>query len=258
MFEGLYNSASGMVDQARIQEIISTNIAKSVVPGHKKIVGLSQPFEESLKGKLGDDISAQQVGGVEFIDNYVVFEQGPLKLTQNPLDLAIEGKGFFTVQINDKEYFTRNGRFSMNTDGELVTPEGYPVIGENGKINILESFKGNPADISKISVSSDGIVRIRTADMKQNVEAGKLKIVDFENLAKLNPMGSSLFDAEGAEPLETKEFTLSQGYLENSNVNILDEMVSMITNMRIYETNQKVLKSISESITRSTNELGRV
>ena len=258
MFEGLYNSASGMVDQARIQEIIATNISKSVVSGHKKMVGLSRPFEESLKNRLGDDISSQQVGGVEFADNYVVFDQGPLKLTQNPLDFAIEGKGFFTIEVNGKEYYTRNGRFSMNTDGELVTPEGYPVIGEDGRINILGSLKGNPADASKISVSSDGIVRIRTSNLKQNSEVGKLKIVDFDNLTKLNPIGSSLFDAGTMPPAETKDFTVSQGYLEQSNVNIIDEMVSMITNMRIYETNQKVLKSISDNITRSTNELGRV
>ncbi|MCD6460885.1 flagellar hook-basal body protein [bacterium] len=259
MFEGLYNSASGMINQARIQEIISTNIAKAVVPGHKKIVGISKPFEDALKSKLNGDINSQQVGGVEFIDNYVVFEQGPLKLTGNPLNFAIEGKGFFTVEMNGKEYYTRNGSFTMNTNGELVTSEGYPVLDtEGGRINILNSFKGNPADVSKITLSSDGIIKIHSANLKENIEAGKLKIVDFDDLTKLEPMGSSLFNAGKAVPQETEEFSLSQGYLEQSNVNIIDEMVSMISNMRIYETNQKILKSISDSINRSTNELGRV
>lgn len=259
MFEGLYNTASGMVTQGKIQELISTNIAKAVVPGYKRLNAVVQPFERELNVSLKDArLNNAQVGG-SLIDSYhTVFEQGNMKQTDNPLDFCIEGKGFFTVVANNKEYYTRNGRFSISEEGELVTPDGCIVAGENGPIKILNDDNANPAIISKLSVSETGDIFIHQGGKNAGEKIGKLKIVDFEDPAKLSSLGQSLFSANGEKPQVLERPVVAQGYIEESNVNILDEMVSMMANMRIYETNQKMMSNMSNAFSRSINEIGRV
>ncbi|MCP5462124.1 MAG: flagellar hook basal-body protein [bacterium] len=131
MFEGLYNSASGMISQSFIQEIIAANIAKSVVPGYKKQTPVSESFETELSNYF------KQVGGSKIKDIYTSFAQGNIKLTSNPLDVALTGGGFLVVENSTLEgsgnLYTRNGRLSINPDGVLVTLDGYPVLGEKRK-----------------------------------------------------------------------------------------------------------------------------
>ncbi len=260
MFEGLYNSASGMVTQAKIQEVIANNISKALVPGYKKLVAVNKTFNDELNSNVNDSKTERgKVGGVEIDDVYTIFDQGQLKTTGNPLDIAIDGEGFFAIQANGQEYYTRNGKFSISSEGKLVTPEGHPVMGEHGEITISKGGKINPAIVRKIIINPDGSIVVQGNNLKDNTTVGTLKIVKFENTDTLEPIGSSLFMAgNNTEPQKADSFSVSQGYLEQSNVNILDEMVSMMINMRIYETNQKILKNMSDSFARGIGEIGRV
>ncbi|MDX9703182.1 MAG: flagellar hook-basal body protein [Candidatus Auribacterota bacterium] len=260
MFEGLYNSASGMVTQGKIQEVISGNIAKAVIPGYKRIVPVVKSFDRELDISLKESrLLNDQVGGADVSRYHTVFEAGNMKATENPLDLAIEGEGFFTININDNEYYTRNGRFSINNEGQLVTPEGYLVMGDGGPIEIIDGNETNPAVTRRINISSTGDISIQVAGQNNERKVGKLKIVMFEDISKLQSLGQSVFTAgRGSDPQIMDRPRIAQGYVEESNVNILDEMVSMIANMRIYETNQRALSNMSNAYNRSINEIGRV
>lgn len=259
MFEGLYNAASGVVAQARVQEVIADNIAKAVVTGHKRTGIVTRPFTSELNSAITElKTIGSQVGGVQVDRTYTVFDQGTIKNTGNPLDLAIEGDGFFVVQMNDKEFYTRNGNFSVNNEGTLVTPDGNSVLGESGNsINLYPNKGTDEGKISKISIDQDGTIFMRKEGAGQDTKIGKLKIVAFEDVSKLTPVGESLFTTNGQGPKQSENYHVNQGYLEESNVSIIDEMVSMITNMRIYETNQKMLKNMSDIYSRSINEVGR-
>jgi len=260
MFEGLYNSASGMVTQAKIQEVIANNISKALVPGYKKLVAVNKTFNDELSANANDSKTERgKVGGVEIDGVYTIFDQGQLKNTDNPLDLAIDGEGFFVVKANGSEYYTRNGKFSINSEGKLVTPEGYSVMGEQGEIAIGKNGKLNSAIFSKIIINDDGGIVVQGNSLKDSNKIGTLKIVKFEDNSGLKPIGSSLFEAgDKNKPQKADKFSVAQGYLEQSNVNILDEMVSMIINMRVYETNQKILKNMSDAFARGIGEIGRV
>lgn len=256
MFEGLYNSASGLIAQSQIHEIIANNIAKANVAGHKRQAAVCIPFEQAFNSFVQSNPHlAGQTGGVKVSDIYTIYDQGRLKNTANPLDLAIEGEGFFCIDVDGKELYTRNGRFSVDHEGYIVTPDGHYVTGEQGKIKVLTKDGVNPAVTRTITVNTDGTVNVIQG--KQSEQVGKLKIVIPENPDQLEPLGSSMFNIKGSRPEQAEDYIVNQGYLEESNVNIIDEMVSMISNMRIYETNQKIMKNYSDAVARSISEIGR-
>jgi len=257
MFEGLYNSASGLIAQAQLHELIANNIAKASVTGHKRQNAVCREYTKDFDQYMqAYPHLKDQVGGVKTTDPYTIFEQGRLKHTGNPLDIAIEGEGFFALNVDGQELYTRNGRFTFNKEGYLVTPEGYFVLGENGKLRVFENEDANPAIVRGVTIDASGDVSVLKDGKSERI--GKLKIVDVEDPSQMQPLGYSLFKPKDEQTLVGEDFVLSQGYLEESNVNILDEMVSMITNMRLYETNQKILKNHSEVLARSVNEIGRV
>jgi len=259
MFEGLYNSASGMVTQSKIQEVISNNIAKATVCGYKRQAAISKPFENELRDQINSSEKIQnQTGGVDLEGIYTIFDQGRIKNTGNSLDMAIEGDGFFVVEINGKQYYTRNGSFTINSEGRMTTLNGDPVMGEDGEINILGKNNLNPELTRKISVASDGSISIMSADGKESKEISKLKIVSFNDLSEVSPVGQCLFTADAKKAVDSQNFKICQGFIEESNVNILDEMVSMITNMRVYEANQRILRGMNDSLGKGISELSRL
>ena len=270
MFEGLYNSATGMISQSVVQKVIATNIAKAVLPGYKKQTAVQSPFQDELAKH------SEQVGGTKVKQIYTSFTQGSIKQTNNPLDIAVTGDGFFVVHTknssttrayeddviegtarteNSQYSYTRNGRLSISQDGVLVTLDGYPVMGENGEISI----RGGGEDLAgshQVIIDKNGQVSIQQDNQSRVIDT--LRVVDFKEYTKVTPIGNSLFDAGDQTPVAAENFSVEQGFIEQSNVSILDEMVSMISNMRLYESNQKALRSISESLQRSIAEIGRV
>ncbi|OGL41981.1 MAG: flagellar basal body rod protein FlgG, partial [Candidatus Schekmanbacteria bacterium RBG_13_48_7] len=177
-----------------------------------------------------------------------------LKQTENPLDLAIEGMGFFQVVMPDGDLaYSRAGSFKKNSDGMVVTSNGYPLEPE---INI-------PMDALSITIGSDGAVSITRQGEVAATEIGKIELANFINPAGLNSTGKNTFlptDASG-EPVTgspgSEGFgTLLQGYQELSNVNIIEEMVNMIVGQRAYEINAKAIKSGDEMLAMA-NDLKR-
>lgn len=183
--------------------------------------------------------------GVHVDEVFTDFEQGPLNQSGNPLDVAFQGKGFFTVETPKGERYTRNGEFTLDADGYLTTKEGYKVLGQNGYIQI----KGK-----NITITEKGQV------YSDENEIDTLKTVDFKDYKLLQKQGEGLFTDAGGDPqnMIAAEGTIQQGFSEGSNVNSVKQMVDMITVLRSYEANQKVIKTHDDMLQKSVNEIGRV
>lgn len=244
MLAGLYSAATGMNAAAEQHEIIARNLAHASVPGYRREIMVSQTFEAALNSEMPPP-SGHEAWGVETMDVVTDFGQGPLQRTEQPLDLAIDGQGFFTVMgPDDTPLYTRNGGFQRNETGELVTAEGFVVQGQGGPITI-------PPDVAlnQISIGLDGGVRGKGA------EYGKIDIVEFVEPEKLRPVGSTMFQSDD---LETQESTgrVIQGSREMSNVSAVEELIAMLVGMRHYEASQRALRSISDAVGQNTNPQG--
>jgi flagellar basal-body rod protein FlgG len=283
MIRGLYTGASGMAAQMHRMDAISNNMANVDLTGYKRDTAVFTSFPQLLIQRVGDDgirqfpfgsvDSKPIVGalgtGVEFNEAYTVFEQGSLKETSNPFDLALEGKGFFVIQTPQGERYTRNGSFMIDDHGLLVTKEGFPVMGEEGLIYLkLNNFAVD--SLGRIFQNADlaedpyRLVSLRENDWTNTELVDTFKVVDFPQLGRdryLRKQGGSLWAAtENSGPPEGVPMgtasKIIQGFLEASNVNIVNEMVNMISVNRAYEANQKVVQShdtlTSELFTRST------
>jgi flagellar basal-body rod protein FlgG len=190
--------------------------------------------------------SGLQIGlGTRPAGNEVIFSQGNFQETDNPLDVVIQGKGFFQVQMPDGTLaYTRAGNFQMDRDGNVVTAAGNPV---QPQITI-------PAQAQSITIAADGTVSYTQPGQTAAQVAGQLQIANFPNPGGLNSIGSTLFtptDASGEPVLgipggQEGLGTLLQGYIEQSNVSVVDEFVNMIVTQRAYEANSKVVKAADE------------
>ena len=249
MIRGLYTGASGMNAQQNRLDAISNNLANVDTAAYKRDVSVSKSFPELLirrtnadgvyKTPFGCSDAAPVIGklglGVETNENYTDFEQGSFRATSSNTDMALSGKGFFVVQTPDGERYTRNGNFLIGKEGILETKEGYPVLGENGVIRVADDM---------YKVSDDGMIY----DSEDNEIIDRFKIVRFDNERYLKKIGSSLYidnDISGpAHIAEGEERPLMmQGYMETSNVNVVNEMVQMIEVNRAYEADQKTITS---------------
>lgn len=183
--------------------------------------------------------------GIHSSEVRVNFEQGQLHPTENSFDLALRDKGFFCIETPEGERYTRNGEFTKDAEGYLVTKEGWKVLAEDGYIRI---------DGSEMIVNEKGEV------FSDAQPAGKLKLVDFDDYTVLRKEGDGLIRIDEnieAEPVITAG-AIQQGFLESSNVNSVKEMVQMMAMMRTYEANQKMIKIHDELIGKAVNEIARV
>jgi len=255
MEKGLYTSAMGMNSLWGNIETIANNLANVDTTGYKRDEMVFSSFGSFKVNRLYDEIVKTPIGtsdtrpyigslekGVSISDIATIHTQGPLKQTENPFDLAIQGDGFFCVETKDGEMFTRNGAFTLDNNGFLTTLSGNRVLSsQNSPIKIE-----NPDFI----VTEDGAI------MVENEEIARLKVVDFENKNLLNKVGDTLFKTN--ETPKIAQFEVKQGYLEESNTEPVLEMVRMIEVQRLYEANQRVALTYDELFSRSINDLGRV
>ncbi len=249
MIRGWYIGSSGMNAQQTRLDAISNNLANADTTGFKRDIAVSKSFPELLMRRMGDDGVYEtpfgsadvapiigKIGlGVETNELYTDFEQGSFKQTSTHTDMALSGEGFFAVETPNGERYTRNGNFLVGKEGILVTKEGYPVLGENGYIQVADD---------RFTVNQDGMVYSEN-DMQL---IDRFKIVRFDNERYLQKMGSSLYkDTDITGPAyiaEGKERpVVLQSYVETSNVNVVNEMVSMIEVNRAYEANQKTIQA---------------
>jgi flagellar basal-body rod protein FlgF len=257
MSGGIYMAASGALAYEKRLQIISNNIANANTVGYKMDHGFFEFIDPanlpaSMVSSAPETTTAETQNFWFQFNSYTDFSSGSLKNTGNDFDLALVGDGFFCVQKPDGIHYTRKGNFTLNQDGVLVTGNGFPVVGDGGEIEVKSSE--SPHRFKKFTVDEDGNVSV---DGKQ---VGRLRIVNFEEPGKLLKMGDTLFKpAENSPPpAEAKDFKVSQGFVELSNVDVVKMMTEMIEVLRGYETYQKVIRTADEASSRSINEVGKV
>lgn len=254
MVKGLYTAAMGMNVQAKRLDIISNDLANTDTTGYKKDVAVVASFKEEYLKRLNDsqnfrpneETIGSMVYGAKVDEIYTDFTQGSVISTGLETDLALQGEGFFTVQTENGLAYTRDGNFTVNQFGALVTKEGYPVMGQEGPIELGEDYFSTG---DKIVVQSSGEVYVGTTYIDT------LDIANFTDTNALTKMNDNLYTSNG----ERVEFTggVIQSFLEKSNVNTVSAMVDMIAVARAYETNQKMVQTQDNILGKAVNELGR-
>jgi len=193
-----------------------------------------------------------QVGlGTKPVASEIIFTQGDFASTGNPLDLVIQGQGFFQIkQTNGQIAYTRNGNFHRNRDGNIVTSEG----------DLLEPPIKIPAEQTGITIGADGTVSVQIPDQTQAQPAGNIQLAMFQNPSGLDNIGKSLFmptqasgEATTGIPGENGLGSMLAGYVEQSNVSVVEEMINMIVSQRAYEANSKVIRTADEMFTQANN-----
>jgi flagellar basal-body rod protein FlgG len=263
MMRSLWTAASGMVAQQTKIDTISNNLANVNTTGFKKsrvdfqdLLYQTQKYAGTPSTAGAQIPTGIQIGhGVRPIATQRIFSQGMYQQTDNPLDVVIEGDGFFQVLLPDGTIaYTRDGSFKLDAQGRIVTSNGFPIEPE---IAITEE------DALDISISSDGTVTILVAGQSEPAEKGSFELVRFVNNAGLKSIGQNLFTATAAsgDPIVGTPGldgfgTLSQNFLEMSNVQVVEEMVNMIVSQRAYETNSKAIQA-SDDMLQTANNLRR-
>jgi flagellar basal-body rod protein FlgG len=241
----LYQAAAAMNAQARWQELISQNLASGFVPGFRK-------QEVSFSAvQAGLDPTTPGVSGMRYVMPAATavtnFREAVMRATGNPMDFAIEGPGMFEVQLpNGTRAYTRDGEFQLNAQGQLVTKQGYLVLTENGPVQT------DPNGSTSLTVSATG--EVSQGDQMR----GRIRLVEFNQPHLLTAIGDGYFlaDQPGVLPVTATTSSIRQGILEASNASPTTEMTSLITSMRLFEANQKVLQMQDERMGRVINDLG--
>ncbi|MGA7975072.1 MAG: flagellar basal-body rod protein FlgF [Pseudolabrys sp.] len=234
---------SRQVALGRQLDVIANNIANLNTSAFKSDGALFEAYL-SPTARAGD--LSQKDSGLDFVRDratWVDWGQGAMQRTGNPLDVAIEGKGFLTVQTANGERYTRNGDLQIDARGQLVTSAGDPVLGANGPIVFQKTDRG-------VTISKDGTISVRTAGSNQEAARGHLRIVSFQNANQLQKDGNSYYAApKGVTPDPDKTSRIMQGAIEKSNVSPVLEMTHMIQVTRSYtETAEMIAKQANQQI----------
>jgi len=259
MIRGLYTAVTGLITGEAKQSIVTNNIANANTIGFKSDDLAIKKFDDVLIQNYDKVVNGKNVKttigslsmGSKIDELNTDFAQGVFESTDKTTDFAIEGNGFFTVQRDDgittKNYYTRSGNFHIDGTGFLATDSGDKVLGTNAANNAVEPiYVGN----GKLQVDNSGNISIDGQNLY------KFNTVDFADYKSLQKVGDNLYD--GANPIENGNITVKQNTLEKSNVNVTTEMVNMMAIMRNFESNQKIIQSIDETLGKAVNEVGTV
>ncbi len=267
MVKGLYAAWSGMVNAQERMDILSNNLANSDTIGYKKEGTTSQSFDDKLALKIKDTSSAGLVRGIGIIhpgvkigETYTDYSQGNLQITDNMSDLAISGEGFFALSHTSKitgettVKYTRNGEFTVDRYGYFRDTDGNYLLNRAGAeagVSSEQNFvRVNP--LLPYTIDTEGNI------WQDNANVGNVGVVDFDNYDFLSKYGENFYDLlPGANVIPTNA-ELEQGAIEASNVNIVDEMVQMITISRAYEAAQKMIQTEDSTLDKAANTGGRV
>lgn len=259
MLRSLWTAASGMMAQQQNVDVISNNLANVNTAGYKTMrAEFSDLLYQTIKDPgastgegVQNPVGVQLGHGSKLVATYRIFTVGNLQPTERPLDVAIEGDGFFQIQQLDGTIaYTRDGSFKVGADGRLVTSEGLS----------LEPEITLPDNVQHISIGQDGTVSVLVTGESTPQDVGQITIAKFINPAGLRAMGHNLFTQSPSsgepvvvDPGSEGTGTLSQGYIEMSNVSIVDEMVKMITAQRAYEINSKSIQTSDDMLGLANN-----
>jgi flagellar basal-body rod protein FlgG len=258
----LYTAASGMNAQQTNIDNVAHNLSNVNTVGFKKArVEFEDLVYQTTKapGTPNSTATETPIGlemglGTRAVATARDFATGNLKTTSGPLDLAIEGNGFFQVTLPDgRVAYTRNGSFHLNSQGQVVTAEGYS----------LEPQISIPQDATSVSISKEGIVSVAISGQQAPQQVGTIELAIFQNAPGLQALGGNFYTVTTAsgEPItgvpgSEAIGTIAQGFLEESNVSVVEEMINMILGQRAYEANSKVVKAADEML-QQVNGLAR-
>lgn len=249
MLPGLYSAASGMLSVESRQEAIANNIANAATPGYKRQQPVQLGFYEVFTGKQLAPIhylrEAAPAGGVKVVETYPDLANGILQHTENPLNLALQGPGFFVVDTPSGERYSRAGNFSLDAAGELTDSHG----------NKLQSVGGEPLNVGdgQVNIAEDGTVSV------DGQPVGRLRVVEFAEPTRLMRDGENLFRASDEvtqQRAEAADTRVVQGKLEMSNVQLPHEMVQMMLGARAYEANQRMITTVDATLGRLIDQIG--
>ncbi len=254
MLQGLYSSGSSMLARNTRQDLIANNIANSDVPGFKRDGIFLKELGEARRKASGGYPSWREnrvAGG--FID----FEQGALRQTNSNRNLALNGPGFFHVRTPQGDMYTRNGEFSVNNQGQLVTNMGYPVLDERGGEIQLDSSEFMVKEDGQILVQGNEVAKLAVHDFEKD---GDGYYQDPDGITRLERKHNGFYLPKPgvnqvAKPAETK---VAQGFLEMSNSEPIIQMVDMVELFRTYEADQRAIRAQDETLKRAVNDVGSV
>ncbi len=251
MDQGIYVALSGAKLQELRLQLVANNLANANTTGYKADKVTSRSFIFELEDAFDEQADFKKLRSIENLDQLdeplkayngvysktrlvgTNFSQGTHRVTGNPLNISLEGPGFFAIETSGGIRYTRQGDFSLNSDGELVTPDGYNVRGRG----LRDLGEGD------LTIDAEGNVLL---DGKRE---GRIDVVEFDNPHVLKKEGQNLFvlKAQGDFEKKAENTVVKQGYVENPNINVVTEMVSLIELNRMYESYQKVITSIDQS-----------
>jgi flagellar basal-body rod protein FlgG len=261
MMSALWVAKSGLSAQDTRLTTIANNLANAATVGFKRDDAVFEDLLYQIKRQPGASSSQStelpsglQLGtGVRVIGTAKEMSEGNLQITEKPLDLAINGRGFFEILLPDgTTSYTRNGQFQVNSNGEIVTSRGL----------LLQPAITIPEDAQTVTISSDGIVEVQRFGTAAPSQVGQIQLTDFINPPGLQAIGANLFletaasgSATQGTPANNGIGSLEQGTLENSNVDTVEELVNMITTQRTYEMNSKVIATADSMLSFITQTL---
>lgn len=256
MVKGLYTAYTGMINEQHRMDVLTNNLANASTVGFKKEGATSQAFDEVLALKIKDTTEHGMIKplggismGVKIGENYTDYSQGSLRETGNTYDIALSGTGFFTVEFTNKTgqtstKYTRDGGFTLNKEGYLVTKDGDYVLGTNGRIKL------DPLQLTRID-KQGGIYQNESL-------VATLEITDFEDYNYLEHYGENYYQTVEGATEKNGDFQTLSGYLEMSNMKVVSEMVEMISVSRAYETNQKIVQTYDSTLEIAANQIGKI
>jgi len=254
MIQGLYQSGSSMLARATRQDIITNNIANSEVPGFKRDgIFLKELGEARRKGSGGYPVWREnRISG-----GYIDFEQGALKQTNSQRHLALSGPGFFQVRTPQGDMYTRNGEFSLSSEGVLVTNLGYPVLDDRGSEIKLEGSDFSVTSDGEILVEGEEVATLQIQDFEKDVDG---YYQDPDGITRLERTSNGFFIPKPGVQTEAKsaETEVIQGFLEMGNSNTIVQMVDMVELYRTYEADQRIIRAQDDTLRRAVNEVGAV
>ena len=266
MVKGLYTSHLGMVNEMKRLDIMTNNLANADTTGYKKEGTTSRTFADEMAIKIKDTSYyslPKKLGGISYGVHlgqvYTDYSSGSFKVTDNPADFAIDGEGFFAISFTDKQgntsvKYTRDGAFTVNNDGYLVTKYGDFVLNATGAL----TGDANPANYVQVDPNAEFSVNSLGFITQNNQVVGTLGVVNIDNYDYIEKYGENLYNLLEGGNLIATDAKVEQGCLETSNVNVIKEMVNMITIQRAYEAGQKVITSIDGTLEKAVNQVGKV
>ncbi|MCR5784379.1 MAG: flagellar hook-basal body protein [Eubacterium sp.] len=268
MIKGLYTAYTGMINQMNRMDVLTNNLANADTNGYKKEGATTQSFDDVYAYKIKDTSESStyyqdNLGsitlGVKVGETYTDYSQGSLVETGNTYDVAITGEGFFAISYSDDDgntYFklTRDGAFSVDQDGYLRTKDGDYVLNQDAALD------GDASSDGYILIDPNQETTIDNAgNIYQNGElVATIGVVDIEDYDYIEKFGENMYQLVDGAEITDSDAGVEQGYIETSNVQVVSEMVDMITVARAYESNQKLIQTIDSMIGTTVTQVGRL